>query len=369
MLTSISSRAGRRLSACRRLRRAESDADYWLSEATFTLVEGPCTDRRPFGRRSMRRSTRSHERVTRWPHRRSGVRRRAACVRTPTGPAIPGVVTESLAYSTLQSGPEFARWLAERGPGDGARTARSGGRRAAGDTLLRCGSTGRSGTTRSPPMPARRCSRRSRSPGSIPSVTEVVSRGNGPSFCSGGDLAEFGTFDDPASAHLARTRHSPALALDDARRPTRPRGAVPRCTVRCSAAAWRWRRSADTSRAAPTRCSACRSWRSGSIPGAGGTVSVTRRIGRWRTAYLVLSGETIDAATALEWGLVDAVRLSQPRAAQGHPIRVLLGQEVADRQLDGPARRVGVQPVHPQHRMPAATVRPRPPRRRRPATP
>ena len=40
----------------------------------------------------------------------------------------------------------------------------------------------------------------------------------------------------------------------------------------------------------------------GLIPGAGGTVSVTRRIGRWRTAYLVLSGRTIDAETALAWG-------------------------------------------------------------------
>ncbi len=48
-----------------------------------------------------------------------------------------------------------------------------------------------------------------------PSVTEVVLAGNGPSFCSGGDLAEFGTFADPASAHLARTRYSPALALDE----------------------------------------------------------------------------------------------------------------------------------------------------------
>jgi enoyl-CoA hydratase/carnithine racemase len=45
----------------------------------------------------------------------------------------------------------------------------------------------------------------------------------------------------------------------------------------------------------------------GLIPGAGGTVSITRRIGRWRTAYLVLSGQTIDAATALDWGLVDAI--------------------------------------------------------------
>ncbi|MEE6179456.1 hypothetical protein SKC42_24180 [Mycobacterium sp. 050134] len=34
---------------------------------------------------------------------------------------------------------------------------------------------------------------------------------------------------------------------------------------------------------------------------------LVQRCGRWRTAYLVLSGHTIDAATALSWGLVDAV--------------------------------------------------------------
>jgi enoyl-CoA hydratase/carnithine racemase len=45
----------------------------------------------------------------------------------------------------------------------------------------------------------------------------------------------------------------------------------------------------------------------GLIPGAGGTVSITRRIGRWRTAYLVLSGRTIDTATALQWGLIDEI--------------------------------------------------------------
>jgi len=45
----------------------------------------------------------------------------------------------------------------------------------------------------------------------------------------------------------------------------------------------------------------------GLIPGAGGTVSITRRIGRWRTAYLVLSGVFVDPATALDWGLVDAL--------------------------------------------------------------
>ncbi|HEX6656442.1 MAG TPA: enoyl-CoA hydratase/isomerase family protein, partial [Ilumatobacter sp.] len=45
----------------------------------------------------------------------------------------------------------------------------------------------------------------------------------------------------------------------------------------------------------------------GLIPGAGGTVSLPRRIGRHRTAQLALTGETIDAATALDWGLVDQI--------------------------------------------------------------
>jgi enoyl-CoA hydratase/carnithine racemase len=45
----------------------------------------------------------------------------------------------------------------------------------------------------------------------------------------------------------------------------------------------------------------------GLVPGAGGTVSLTRRIGRQRTAWLALSGERIDAATALSWGLVDEI--------------------------------------------------------------
>ena len=50
----------------------------------------------------------------------------------------------------------------------------------------------------------------------------------------------------------------------------------------------------------------------GLIPGAGGTVSVTRRVGRHRAAYLALSGETIDASTALSWGLVDAIAANAP---------------------------------------------------------
>jgi enoyl-CoA hydratase/carnithine racemase len=45
----------------------------------------------------------------------------------------------------------------------------------------------------------------------------------------------------------------------------------------------------------------------GLVPGAGGTVSLPRRIGRHRTALLGLTGTPINATTAFEWGLVDAI--------------------------------------------------------------
>jgi enoyl-CoA hydratase/carnithine racemase len=46
----------------------------------------------------------------------------------------------------------------------------------------------------------------------------------------------------------------------------------------------------------------------GLLPGAGGTVSISRRIGRQRTAALSLTGRTLDASTAMRWGLVDEIR-------------------------------------------------------------
>jgi enoyl-CoA hydratase/carnithine racemase len=46
----------------------------------------------------------------------------------------------------------------------------------------------------------------------------------------------------------------------------------------------------------------------GLIPGAGGTVSISRRIGRHRTAWLALTGQPLPALPARDWGLVDEVR-------------------------------------------------------------
>ncbi len=137
-------------------------------------------------------------------------------------------------------------------------------------------------------------------------VTEVVLGGNGPSFCSGGDLGEFGTFADPASAHLARTRHSPALALDEL---TRRLGPACRARIHGRVLGSGLEMAAFCGRVSchPDAVLGLPELALGLIPGAGGTLSITRRIGRWRTAYLVLSGRLIDPATALRWGLVDEI--------------------------------------------------------------
>ena len=45
----------------------------------------------------------------------------------------------------------------------------------------------------------------------------------------------------------------------------------------------------------------------GTVPGWGGTRRLTRVIGQGRAKHMVLTGQTIDAARALAWGLVSAV--------------------------------------------------------------
>ena len=45
----------------------------------------------------------------------------------------------------------------------------------------------------------------------------------------------------------------------------------------------------------------------GLVPGAGGTATLPRRIGRHRTAWLALTGQSISAATGCAWGLIDEI--------------------------------------------------------------
>jgi hypothetical protein len=279
-------------------------SEFWLQRATFTLTEDDNDDRRVITVPSIESAiVELAARVNRWPMA-AGVCDDVLRSVDPAGPALAGVVTESLAYSTLQGGPEFARWLADRGPArlpdiaDPVQADRDGNTlRIAFNRPQRHNAF--STDARAALLEALTVAQLD------PSIDEVVLSGNGPSFCSGGDLAEFGTFSDPASAHLARTRYSPALLLDAL---TARLGKACRAEVHGQVLGSGLEMAAFCGRVVsrPDAVFGLPELSLGLLPGAGGTVSVTRRIGRWRTAYLVLTGRSIGVDTAVCWGLVDA---------------------------------------------------------------
>lgn len=211
------------------------------------------------------------------------------------------LVAESLAYSMLLAGPEFRRWLAGRpAPGPVAapepvHVTRSGDRleiRLHRPEVHNAYSAAmRDALTDVLAVPA-----------ADPAIRDVRLCGDGPSFCSGGDLREFGTTPDPATAHLIRTARSPARLLSQL---------ADRVTAylhgACIGAGTELAAFARHVRARPDTWFELPEVTMGLIPGAGGTVSLSRRIGRHRTAVLALSADRIDAARALRWGLVDEI--------------------------------------------------------------
>lgn len=135
-----------------------------------------------------------------------------------------------------------------------------------------------------------------------PDALPVVLEGEGVAFSTGGDLDEFGMAKDPAVAHLIRVTQSPArlAARLGARLTARLHGAcigsgieIPAAAARVVAAPQAWFQLPEVSM--------------GLIPGAGGTVTVPRRIGRRRTLFMGLTGRRIDSPRALDWGLIDAL--------------------------------------------------------------
>jgi enoyl-CoA hydratase/carnithine racemase len=208
---------------------------------------------------------------------------------------------ESFAYSTLLGGAEFRRWLA----GHPARPVPPPGLEPA---VLTERDDGSLRVTLNRPARRNAYSRELRDalveallvPALDETVTRVVIEGAGPSFCSGGDLDEFGTTPDIATAHLIRTSGGAAGLLH------RIAGrAVVRVHGACVGAGIELAAFAAHVIAQPGATFRLPEVGMGLIPGAGGTVSIPRRIGPWRTLYLALSGATLDADTALRWGLVD----------------------------------------------------------------
>ncbi len=134
-----------------------------------------------------------------------------------------------------------------------------------------------------------------------PDAPPVTLAGQGPSFSAGGDLDEFGRADDVGRAHLIRTLRSPARLVHELgdRLTVRLHGACIGAGIEVAAAAARVS-------AAPGAFFRLPEVSMGLIPGAGGTASIPRRIGRRRACYMAISGADIDLETALAWGLVDA---------------------------------------------------------------
>jgi len=215
---------------------------------------------------------------------------------------LDGLVAESLAYSTLLAGPEFTAWR-DTTPGRPVPVSPE-----EPVLLERDDDTLRVTLNR----PGRHNAYNRRMRDSLaealelaiadPALRRVQLRGAGPSFCSGGDLDEFGTTPDVATAHVVRTERSAAALLHACRERV-----VARVHGRCIGAGVELPSFAGRVEAQARTTFQLPELRMGLVPGAGGTVGVTRRIGRWRTAYLALTACELDTTSALEWGLVDAV--------------------------------------------------------------
>lgn len=225
----------------------------------------------------------------------------AQTLRTGAGLGLVEALTvESLAYATLQSGPEHGRWLAGRGrrvrsdldeqrievTDDGSAITVTLNRprlfnlfdAAMRDELVDVLKALQAGADDRP----------------------VVLTGAGGNFCAGGDPAEFGTVSDPATAHLIRSRTSAAGWL--ASIADRVTAVIDGACVGAGIELAAFCATVTATEAARFRLPELSM---GLLPGAGGTISIPARIGRRRTLWWLLSDTEIDAATAMSWGLVD----------------------------------------------------------------
>lgn len=248
-----------------------------------------------------------------------GARPRAAIAlaqllrQTEVLPTAPGLAAEAAVYSLLLGGQEFAAWLAGRpAPRVGPSAGDSADHRFPRVRTTRVGDRLTVVLDRPDRRNALSFAVRDELYDALevaildPSVTAVELGGTGPSFCSGGDLDEFGIATDHLAAYLVRIDRGPWRLLDRLRARLGPE-----LTVRVQGAAV----GAGAELAAfggrvvctPDAFFQLPEVSMGLVPGAGGTVSVTRRIGRHRAAWLMLTGARLDPRTAVDWGLADQI--------------------------------------------------------------
>ncbi len=211
-----------------------------------------------------------------------------------------GLVLESLSYGMLQSGSQFMAWLNQRGDISQVLDEKPVVLASRSDELLEIylnrpeRSNAYSSVMRDQLFDFLQIARFDEA------VTKVKLHGLGKSFCSGGDLAEFGSVDFPPDGHIIRMHRSPALSLHSIadKLEVYLHGVCAGAGIEIPAFASRVFGNESVEIFLPEISM-------GLIPGAGGTVSLPRRIGPQKTAYLAMSGKTLSLSDALAWGLID----------------------------------------------------------------
>lgn len=220
----------------------------------------------------------------------------------PLLPAEQGLVAESLTYAVLQGSGEHRAWQAQARRPSGqpmpqgqVEVSRDGAvlhlvldRAEAGNAIDRSMRDGLHDALQLAALD--------------PGIERVVLGGRGKAFSLGADLGEFGTTGDPALAHAIRRVTLPArmaLACAD-KLEVHVQGGCVGSGLELAAYA---RRITAT----PTAWFQLPELAMGILPGAGGCVSLVRRIGRQRAGLMILSGKRLSARQALAWGLIDAI--------------------------------------------------------------
>lgn len=210
------------------------------------------------------------------------------------------LLVESLAYATLQAGPEFAAWL------------KTQGRRVRNDDSPRTRvheHVDRVDVIFDRPRLFNLVDAQMRDElidifSALAEQRDLAIRlsGAGASFCAGGDPAEFGTVADPATAHTIRSTANLGAHLHRV---------ADRVTARvhglCIGAGVEMMAFCNRVQAHPETRFRLPETRMGLLPGVGGTFSIPARIGRHRTLEWLLQDTMVDADLALAWGLVDSI--------------------------------------------------------------
>lgn len=135
-----------------------------------------------------------------------------------------------------------------------------------------------------------------------PEVRVMVLCGNGPAFCTGGDVGEFGTAPSPRAAREARWRRDVWGTL----------WSLPKLTIAAVhgyavGGGFEMALLCDQCIAAADARFALPETGLGMIPGVGGTQTLPRLLGAGRAMDLVLTGRWLDARAAYGLGIVNRV--------------------------------------------------------------